>query len=154
MEEILELLSSGTQSPGRNLMLCCILELLLPEFPWIQHKPQHYLLEGFPAPKPLDFQHTYGGVCWNEFPTGCKSCPATAPMGCGGKVGKSSPHQGHYFGLLAHPQRRQHWELVSVPSCRGNPAKEPRSDIILRKQENFNMFNGNDANKPIRRRLS
>lgn len=32
-------------------------QLLFPEFQWIQHKPQHYLLEGFPAPKPLDFQH-------------------------------------------------------------------------------------------------
>lgn len=80
-------------------------QLPLPEFQWIQHKPQHYLLVGFPAPESLKIsipsRERFAGMreqVWDKFPTAPMSLPRRWSRGM---LGKSSPHWGHGFGLLA-----------------------------------------------------
>lgn len=74
------------QRLGAGLSRDAVLQqLLLPEFLWIQHKPQHYLLVGFLALKPQDFQPIWGAVCWDEFPTVPVSLPSRWSQGMWGQ---------------------------------------------------------------------
>lgn len=130
IEGILELLSSGTHGPGRNSVLCCVLAAAVPRVSVDPAQTPALPPGGLSSSKTSGFPAHLGSGLLGRVSN--SAIPATAPMGCGGKVGKSSPHQGHNLGLLAHPQRRQHRELWMFPAAEGI---QPRSPDLTSSQE-------------------
>lgn len=153
MEGILELLSSGTHGPGRNSALCCILAGCSQSCSGSSTNPS------IASERVSQLQNLWISSASREGCAGMVSNSAhkpalpLLPWDVEGRWANLPHISGTTVGCLHIPEEAT-LGVVGVPSCRGNPAKEPRSDIIPQKQENFNMCNGNDANKAICRSLS